>query len=563
MFKESVTKVFALGGLGEVGKNMYCVMHENEIIIIDAGVTFPDDVMGVDYIIPDFTFLKKNERKIKALFITHGHEDHIGAIPFLLQNVNIPFIYAPNQAIGLIRKKLEERNIQYKNLFVYNEKSKIKFKHMMVEFFMTTHSIPDSHGICIHTPNGTIVETGDFKFDLTPIGPMANIHKMAEIGKKGVTLLLSESTNALNEGFSISESKVDEALSDIFKKHHGRIIIATFASNIYRLKHIVDTCKRNNRKIAVFGRSMNNNIEISIEGGYIKNKEIFITPEEANSMPDHKVCLLCTGSQGEPLAALSRIANGNHKQIKLKENDTVVFSSSAIPGNAVSISRTINKLYLKGVKVYTNTSLSDVHTSGHANEEELKLMIRLIKPRYLMPIHGEYRMLKKHADVGIMCDIPKQNTFILSNGDVLNMKNGKVSLGEKIDAGNSYVDGNRIGDMNNIVMKERKSMSQDGIVIVTLPIQNNRLIVNPNITTRGFVLVNDNMELLHDLENKTKNIVQNKNISELKAVIISELSNYIYEKTGRNPVILPVIMEIKKRALCQIVLVNPKTNDNE
>lgn len=546
MFKENATKIFALGGLGEVGKNMYCVMHENEIIIIDAGVTFPDDVIGVDYIIPDFTFLKKNERKIKALFITHGHEDHIGAIPFLLQNVNVPFIYAPNQAIGLIKKKLEERNIQYKNLFVYNEKSKIKFKHLMVEFFMTTHSIPDSHGICIHTPNGTIVETGDFKFDLTPIGPMANIHKMAEIGKKGVTLLLSESTNALNEGFSISESKVDEALSDIFKRHHGRIIIATFASNIYRLKHIVDTCKRNNRKIAIFGRSMNNNIEISIEGGYIKNKEIFITPEEANSMPDHKVCLLCTGSQGEPLAALSRIANGTHKQIKLKGNDTVVFSSSAIPGNAVSISRTINKLYLKGVKVYTNTSLSDVHTSGHANEEELKLMIRLIKPKYLMPIHGEYRMLKKHSDIGITCDIPKQNTFILSNGDVLNLKNGHISLGEKIDAGNLYVDGNKIGDMNNIVMKERKSMSQDGIVIVTLPIQNNKLIFNPNITTRGFVLVNDNMELLHDLENKTKNVIQNKNVSELKSVIISELSDYIYEKTGRNPVILPVIMEIKK-----------------
>ncbi len=544
MFKENVTKIFALGGLGEVGKNMYCIMHENEIIIIDAGVTFPDDVVGVDYIIPDFTFLKKNERKIKALFITHGHEDHIGAIPFLLQNVNIPFIYAPNQAIGLIRKKLEERNIQYKNLFVYNEKSKIKFKHMMIEFFMTTHSIPDSHGICIHTPNGTIVETGDFKFDLTPIGPMANIHKMAEIGKKGVTLLLSESTNSLNEGFSISESKVDEALSDIFKKHHGRIIIATFASNIYRLKHIVDTCKRNNRKIAIFGRSMTNNIEISIEGGYIKNKDIFITPEEANSMPDHKVCLLCTGSQGEPLAALSRIANGNHKQIKLKGNDTVVFSSSAIPGNAVSISRTINKLYLKGVKVYTNTSLSDVHTSGHANEEELKLMIRLIKPRYLMPIHGEYRMLKRHADIGIMCDIPKQNTFILSNGDVLNMKNGKVSLGEKIDTGNSYVDGNRIGNMNNVVMKERKAMSQDGIVIVTLPIKNNKLVINPSVTTRGFILVNDNMELLHNLENKTKNIVENKNINELKSIVISELSEYIYNITGRKPIVLPVIMEI-------------------
>ena len=547
MFKESVTKVFALGGLGEVGKNMYCIMHENEIIIIDAGVIFPDDMMGVDYIIPDFTFLKRNERKIKALFITHGHEDHIGAIPFLLQNVEIPAIYAPNQAVGLIKSKLEERNIQYKNLYVYNEQTKVKFKHMMVEFFMTTHSIPDSHGICIHTPNGTVVTTGDFKFDLTPIGPMANLHKMAEIGKKGVTLLLSDSTNALNEGFSASESKVDEALSDIFRKHHGRIIIATFASNIYRLKHIVDTCKRNNRKIAIFGRSMNTNIEISIEGGYIKNKGIFISPEEANSMPDHKVCLLCTGSQGEPLAALSRIANGSHKQIKLKSNDTVVFSSSAIPGNAVSISRTINKLYLKGVKVYTNTSLSDVHTSGHASQEELKLMIRLIKPKYFMPIHGEYRMLKEHADLGVMCDIPKENTFVLSNGDVLNMKNRHITKGETITAGDSYVDGNKIGDVDNIVLKERKSMSQDGIVIITLAIKNNKLLSNPTVTTRGFVLVNDNLELLHDLENKTKLVIENKlkNINELKSLIISELVSYIYDKTGRKPTILPVIMEIK------------------
>ncbi len=547
MFKESVTKVFALGGLGEVGKNMYCIMHENEIIIIDAGVIFPDDMMGVDYIIPDFTFLKRNERKIKALFITHGHEDHIGAIPFLLQNVEIPAIYAPNQAVGLIKSKLEERNIQYKNLYVYNEQTKVKFKHMMVEFFMTTHSIPDSHGICIHTPNGTVVTTGDFKFDLTPIGPMANLHKMAEIGKKGVTLLLSDSTNALNEGFSASESKVDEALSDIFRKHHGRIIIATFASNIYRLKHIVDTCKRNNRKIAIFGRSMNTNIEISIEGGYIKNKGIFISPEEANSMPDHKVCLLCTGSQGEPLAALSRIANGSHKQIKLKSNDTVVFSSSAIPGNAVSISRTINKLYLKGVKVYTNTSLSDVHTSGHASQEELKLMIRLIKPKYFMPVHGEYRMLKEHADLGVMCDIPKENTFVLSNGDVLNMKNRHITKGETITAGDSYVDGNKIGDVDNIVIKERKSMSQDGIVIITLAIKNNKLLSNPTVTTRGFVLVNDNMELLHDLENKTKLVVENKlkNINELKSLIISELVSYIFDKTGRKPTILPVIMEIK------------------
>lgn len=552
--KESVTKVFALGGLGEVGKNMYCVMHENELIITDVGVTFPDDMTGIDYIIPDFTFLKKNERKIKALFITHGHEDHIGGIPFLLQTVNIPAIYAPNQAIGLIKKKLEERNIDYKNLFTYTEESIIKFKNITVEFFMTTHSIPDSHGICINTPNGTIVTTGDFKFDFTPIGPIANLHKMAEIGKKGVTLLLSDSTNALNEGMSASESKVDEALSDIFKKHKGRIIIATFASNIYRLKHIVDTCKRNDRKIAIFGRSMNNNIEISIEGGYISNKEIFITPEEANSMPDNKVCLLCTGSQGEPLAALSRIANGSHRQINLKASDTVVFSSSAIPGNAVSISRTINKLYLKGVKVYTNTSLSDVHTSGHASEEELKLMLRLIKPKYFMPFHGEYRMLKRHADIAVMCDIPKENTFVLSNGDVLNIKNGEITRGENIQTGDSYVDGNRIGDVDNIVIKERKMMAQDGIIIITLGITNNTLVSRPSITTRGFVLVNDNIALLHDMENRCKQIVENKlkkkaSYSEIKSALISELSAYTDEKVGRSPTILPVIMEVKKNNL--------------
>lgn len=552
MFKNIETKVFALGGLGEVGKNMYCIMHENEIIIIDAGVTFPDDVVGIDYVIPDFTFLKRNEKKIKALFITHGHEDHIGAIPFLVQNVNVPFIYAPNQAIGLIKKKFEERNIQYKNLFAYNEKSVIKFKNMSVEFFMTTHSIPDSHGIVVHTPNGTIVETGDFKFDFTPIGPMANIHKMAEIGKNGITLLLSESTNALSEGISTSESKVDQALSEIFKKNDSRIIIATFASNIYRLKHIVDTCKRNDRKIAIFGRSMNNNIEISIEGGYIKNKDIFITPEEANSMPDNKVCLLCTGSQGEPLAALSRIANGSHRQIKLKSNDIVIFSSSTIPGNAVSISRTINKLYLKGVKVYTNTSLSDVHTSGHANEEELKLMIRLMKPKYVMPIHGEYRMLKRHADIAVMCDVPKENTFVLSNGDVLSIKNGIVTKDKPIHTGDAYVDGNRIGDVDNPIMKERKIMSQDGIIIVTITLKNNELITNPCINTRGFVLVNDNIELLHELEEKCKYYIINKlknnsNIAEIKSGIIQELSNLASIKTGRRPLILPVIMEIKNK----------------
>ncbi len=553
-FKSEGTKVFAISGLGEVGRNMYCIMHGDELIITDAGVTFPgNELMGVDYIIPDFTFLKQNEKKIKALFITHGHEDHIGAIPFLLQAVNVPYIYTPNQAAGLIRKKLEERNIKYNNLIVYTEKTKVKLKNIQVEFFLTTHSIPDSHGICITTPDGTIVTTGDFKFDFTPIGPMANLHKMAEIGSRGVTLLLSDSTNALNEGMSISESKVDAALSEIFSKHTGRIIIATFASNIYRLKHIVDTCARNNRKIVTFGRSMDTNIEISVQGGYIKNKGIFITPEEAKTLSPDKVCILCTGSQGEPLAALTRIANGSHKQIKLQPDDTVIFSSSAIPGNALSIAKTINKLYLKGVEVYTNTSLSDIHSSGHGNQEELKLMIHLIKPKYFMPFHGEYRMLKKHADLGVMCGIPKENTFVLKNGDVLSINKGIITQENSITANEIYVDGNRIGDVGSAVIKDRKIMASDGIVVVIANIDttSKELLGKPNITTRGFVLVNENEILLKKLEEISKKAIlaklnSNLNYSEIKNEIIGDLSTYIYTETGRKPIILPVIMNIKK-----------------
>lgn len=555
-FNNGDTKVFALGGLGEVGKNMYCIMHSNEIIIVDAGITFPeDDLLGVDYVIPDYTFLKQNENKIKALFITHGHEDHIGGIPFLLQAVNIPAIYAPNQAVGLIKKKLEEKKLNFRNLYTYTEETKIKFKGMEVEFFRTTHSIPDSHGICVTTPNGIIVATGDFKFDFTPIGPMANLHKMADIGKRGVTLLLSDSTNALNEGISVSESRVDEALSEIFARHKGRIIIATFASNIYRLKHIVDTCKRNGRKIATFGRSMETNIDISIQGGYIKHKDVFITPEEANNLPPNKVCLLCTGSQGEPLAALSRIANGEHRQISLQPNDVVIFSSSPIPGNALSVSRTINRLYLKGVEVYTNTFLSDIHTSGHGSQEDLKLMIRLINPKYFMPYHGEYRMLKSHADLAIECGLPKENTFILGNGDVLSINKGKIKQAGSIQAGDIYVDGNRIGDIGNAVMKDRKVMANDGIVIVIANIDtnNHQLLGNPNITTRGFVLVNDSSALLKELEEISKQAINSKinnriNYTEIKLEIINQLSPFIYEKTGRKPIILPVIMDIKRNA---------------
>ncbi len=547
------TKIFALGGLGKVGKNMYCIMHNNELIIIDAGVIFPEgELIGIDYVIPDFTFLKENENKIKALFITHGHEDHIGAIPFLLQTVNIPAIYTPKQANNLIKNKLCERRIKYKNIFVYDEKDKIKFKNIEVEFFRTTHSIPDSHGIAVKTPNGVIVSTGDFKFDFTPIGPMANLHKMAQIGKNGVHLLLSDSTNALNDGISVSESKVDETLGEIFKNHNNRIIVATFASNVYRLKHIIDTCKKNDRKVAIFGRSMKNNIENSIESGHIKNKDIFISPSEANKLPPNKVCLLCTGSQGEPLAALSRIANGTHREINLQSGDVVVFSSSPIPGNALSISRTINKLYLKGVKVYTNTLLSDIHTSGHGNQEELKLMIRLMNPKYLMPVHGEYRMLKAHADLGIECDIPKENTFIIENGEVLSLYKGKITKKGFITTNDIYVDGSRIGDVSSAIMRDRKTMSSDGILVVIANIDtiNNKLLGFPNITTRGFVLVNDNFELLNELKTIAGNALRKKlkgktNYSELKQEIVSNLLPFIYSKTGRRPIILPVIMNVK------------------
>ena len=556
-FKEECTKIFALGGLCEIGKNMYCVMHEDELIIVDAGVIFPeDDLLGVDYIIPDFSFLKKNERKIKALFITHGHEDHIGAIPFLVQMVQIPEIYAPNQAVGLIKKKFEERNINFKKLFAYNQNQKIKFKNIQVEFFQTTHSIPDSHGIYVKTKEGSIIFTGDFKFDLTPIGPMANLEKMAQIGGTHPTLLVSESTNALNSGFSTSESKVDEALGEIFLKHQkSRIIIATFASNIYRLKHIVDTCKKNKRKIAIFGRSMETNIDISIQGGYIKHKDIFVSPEEANKLPDGKVCLLCTGTQGEPLAALSRIADGTHKYIRLRDDDLVVMSSSAIPGNALNISRIINKLYMRGVEVYTNTSLSDIHTSGHGNEEELKLMIRLINPKYFMPCHGEYRMLKKHANIANDCDIPKSNIFVLKNGDVLIMKNEKIMLSdEKITANDIYVDGNRIGDIGSSIIRERQIMSNDGIIIViiNLDINNNQIIGNPIISTRGFVLVNENEEILSEIENIALKTVKSKlgkniNYADIKSEITAAITAYTFEKTGRKPIVLPVIMEIKNK----------------
>ena len=554
-FNKDETVICALGGLGEVGKNMYMFMHDDEIYVIDCGVMFPEDeLLGIDYVIQDFTYLKQNEDKIKGLIITHGHEDHIGGIPFLLQSVNIPVIYAPKIAADLINKKLVERNIPYNNMTIIDGDSKIKSKYFEIEFVRTTHSIPDSYAVLLKTPNGNIFETGDYKFDLTPIGPIADIQGMARIGSDGVKLLMSDSTNSLSEGFSKSESAVDEALNDIISNHLGRIIIATFASNIYRLKHIIDSCEENGRKIVVFGRSMENAIAIALENGMIKDKTIIIDANQAKDLKHKEVCILCTGTQGEPLAALSRIANGTHKQVSLLDDDLVLFSSSPIPGNAASINRVINKLYLKGVRVFTNTLLTDIHTSGHAKQEEQKLMFRLIQPEYFMPMHGEYRMLKEQVKTAVECGVKEENCFVMNNGDTLLLTKNGVKRGQNITAGDIYVDGSRIGDVGSIVVNDRKIMSKDGILVAILNIdpKNKKLLIKPNITTRGFILVNENAELINTIEKKITEVVNDflKNneysYADLRNNIILETHPFIARLTGRRPMVIPVIMEVKK-----------------
>lgn len=552
---KNTTSIIALGGLGEVGKNMYVVTHNDEILIIDAGVMFPEsDLMGIDYVIQDVSFLKENESKIKGLIITHGHEDHIGGITFLLQNVKIPVIYAPGIAVSLIKHKLEDIHLNYQNVEAFNKDTHLKFKYFNIEFVTTTHSIPDSFAVVIRTPNGIIFETGDFKFDLTPIGPIADLHKIARIGEEGVKILLSDSTNALAEGFSKSESCVDETLNDIVSRHYGRVIIATFASNIYRVKHIVETCRKNNRQILVFGRSMKNSIEIALENGMIQDRSIFIDETKAKSLKRNQVCILCTGSQGEPLAALSRIANGSHKQISLLPDDLVIFSSKPIPGNAASINKVINKLYLKGVKVFTYEEFSDIHTSGHAKQEELKLMLRLVKPEYFMPMHGEYRMLMQHKTLAEDCGIPSENIFICQNGDVLELSDEKVEKTGTVTAGDVYVDGSRVGDVGSSILKERKIMSHDGILMTIINVNplKKQLLIKPNVTTRGFVMVNENASLIDKIEKKVTSIVRESfskgsySYTDLKNQIIFDLSPYISALTGRHPMILPVIMEVRQ-----------------
>lgn len=555
------TLVYALGGLGEVGKNMYCFQQDDEILIVDAGVKFPDDdLLGVEYVIPDFTHLIKNQDKIKGLIITHGHEDHIGGIPFLLMACKINKIYAPRFAKSLIEKKLSERRKNFNvKIEEIDENSVVQTNHFRVGFFNTIHSIPDSLGVLINTPNGRIVETGDFKFDLTPIGNNADYQKMAYIGAAGVTLLMSDSTNSEVEGFSISEKKVAHTVYDIIKKTPGRLIVSTFASNVNRLAQIIKSASICDRKVLVLGRSMENVVEI---GKQLKTIDVpndtFITQDMVNTFPPEKLCIVCTGSQGETLAALSRIANGVHKYIKIIPGDTVVLSSNPIPGNALNVSGIINQLVRNGAKVLENKTFQSLHTTGHASSEEQKLMIQLIKPTYFMPVHGEYKMLKLHASTAVETGIPEDNCFICANGDALVLRNGEVFRSNtRIQTDAIYVDGRDVSGLSTSVLKDRQILADNGMVAVVVCIDSrtNKILCKPGIVSRGFVYIKENQPMIKEAETLVydalkETMKQKVTFNDLKNCIKNTLEPYLYSKTNRNPIVIPVILnniEVTKR----------------
>lgn len=551
------TLIYALGGLGEVGKNMYCFEHENEICIIDCGVLFPgDDLLGVDYVIPDYHHLIRMNKKRKFLVITHGHEDHIGGIPFLLQQVKIDAIYAPRFAKALIHKKLSEyKGLENTKVIEIDENSSIKTKYFSLGFFNTIHSIPDSLGVLITTPNGSIVHTGDFKFDLTPVGTNADYQKMAYIGAINPDLLLSDSTNSAIEDFSISETKVANEINDIFRKTKQRLIVATFASNVHRVAQIIEAAIKCKRKVIVFGRSMENIVDIGRKMGtiHIKNSDL-LSPDDLAYTPDDKICIICTGSQGEPLAALSRIANGTHRFIHLKPGDTIIFSSNPIPGNASSVNKVIDKLFRSGATVLTKSVLNNLHTTGHASREEQKLMLHLIRPRYFMPIHGEFKMLMLHKRTAMELGMPEESIFVCANGDILILRNHEVIQSNwRYQGDDIYVDGNDISGLFTAVLKDRRILADNGLVAVVIAIDSkvNKILMKPVIVSRGFVFIKDSQSLIKEAEYIVYNSLQEKmkekiTFSEIKNCVRSTLEPFLYQKTHRNPIVIPVIINSKQ-----------------
>lgn len=556
--KNNEVGIFALGGLNEVGKNMYGVQFQDEIILLDSGIMFPEDeLLGIDYVIPDYQYLLQNRHKIKALVISHGHEDHIGGIPFLLQQINVP-IYAGRWAAALIRNKLQERGLlRDAEIHEINEDSVIRFRKTSVSFYLTTHSIPEAYGVVVKTPPGNIVFTGDYKFDFTPVGEPADLHRMAKIGDEGVLVLLGDSTNAEIPTFTKSEKVVGQSIHNIIQKEEGRIIFATFASNISRLQQAVETARRTGRKVAVFGRSMESSIRTGRELGYIddQGEEVFIDAKDINRYPANEILILCTGSQGEPMAALSRIANGTHRQISLQPDDTVIFSSSPIPGNTMSVNRVINQLSEQGAKVI-HGKLNNIHTSGHGGQQEQLLMLRLMKPKYFMPVHGEYRMLSIQAELAQETGIPAENCFVMSNGDVLAVTQNSARIAGRFPAQDIYVDGSGVGDIGNIVLRDRKYLSEQGLIIVTATIdyEAKQLVSGPDIMSRGFIYMRESGEFISEIQQQLRSMINRglnengNNVNErlIRDLIFEELPELIYERTQRSPMILPVLLDINK-----------------
>lgn len=546
--------IIPLGGLGEIGKNMLIIEHNKDIIIVDSGMTFPEeDMLGIDLVIPDISYLIENQEKIKGIFLTHGHEDHIGGLPYVLRQIDAP-IYGTKLTLGLVGGKLAEHQLEKEaDLRIAKPGDRVKVGEFEVEFLRVSHSIPDAVALGIHTPVGTIVHTGDFKFDQTPVDEeVTDFHRLAELGNKGVLVLLSDSTNSEHTGYTMSEKEVGDSFEEMFRLAKQRIIVATFASNVHRIQQVVDAANKYKRKIAVVGRSMENVSNIASELGYLNIPEgMRIDPDEiANIAPDRLV-ILTTGSQGEPMSALRRMANNDHRKVDIVPGDTVIISASPIPGNEKLIGKTINDLFKLGAEVIYK-DLAAVHVSGHASQEEQKLMLNLIKPKFFVPVHGEYRHLVFHAQLAKKVGIKPENIFIMENGNVLEFTPERGKLVNKVSSGNILIDGYGVGDVGNIVLRDRRQLARDGIVIVVVTIEKElgNVLAGPDIVSRGFVYVRESEELMVEAKEKVRAVLEKceeAKITEwsmIKSQVRDVLRKYLYEKTKRKPMILPIIMEV-------------------
>jgi ribonuclease J len=554
--KENALSIFALGGINEIGKNMYVIQYADDIVIIDCGAKFPDEsLLGIDLIIPDVSYLQENKEKIKALIVTHGHEDHIGGIPHFLKKLKVP-IYATRFTLGLIELKLKEHKLlRETELVEIDSDSNLNLGNIDVTFFKVSHSIPDCLGIVFHTPEGNVVHTGDFKFDLTPVNEQySDIHKMAEIGTQGVLALISESTNAERPGLTPSEQQVGGHIEKAFMGAKRKIIISTFASNVNRVQQVVEATVKTNRKLALLGRSMVNVVGVAIERGYLTVPEgMLIDAREVNQYPPEKVVILCTGSQGEPLAALSRLSSSSYRDVEILPEDTVIFAASPIPGNERDVSRIVDNLFQLGAKViYGSSSVTGMHVSGHGYQEDLKLMLTLMKPKYFIPIHGEFRMLHQHRLLAESVGVKKKNTFIIKNGDVVDIENATARQTRIIPAGDTYVDGVGIGEVGDVVLRDRKQLSEDGMLVIVLTINKTegKMVSEPDTISRGFVYARDSEELIQNvnrLVTTTVNELQEENVHQwnvMKRSIKKSVGQYLFAQTKRKPMILPIIIEI-------------------